>query len=143
MDTRGTYIAAVLERIALLSRSLTASRDAPLGTMSLSSSQYAALFFLAHSDGPVSPSGLARALAVTPGAVTQLVDGLTAAGLVQTSPHPTDARRRIIGLTRSARDEIVRYEEAAVERMRERFDPLPDEDLHHLAGLLKRVGEAS
>lgn len=51
---------------------------------------------------------LARALGVTPYAVTKIVDGLERDDLVARSPHPTDRRATLLGLTprgRAALDE--------------------------------------
>ncbi|MGF2075820.1 MarR family winged helix-turn-helix transcriptional regulator, partial [Enterococcus casseliflavus] len=84
----------VIERAIALSRSLRAGRRTPFHGRVLTGSQLEALFHLAHDPQPVTPSTLAAALAVTPGAVTQLVDGLRSEGLVESAPHPDDARSR-------------------------------------------------
>lgn len=49
--------------------------------------------------GPVNQRVLADALKVTPRAVTGLVDGLVAGGLVTREPHPTDRRATLVTFT--------------------------------------------
>ena len=53
--------------------------------------------------GPQVMSELSRALDVTPRAVTALVDGLEAGGLVRRCEHPRDRRATVVELTASGR----------------------------------------
>ena len=55
-----------------------------------------------HCEGPMKMADLADALEVTPRNITALVDGLEGEGLVQRSPHPTDRRVTLVGLTDKA-----------------------------------------
>lgn len=59
------------------------------------------LWELAHG-GPCTQQVLATRLNVTPRHVTTLVDVLEAADYVRRSPHPTDRRATVVGLTPSA-----------------------------------------
>jgi DNA-binding MarR family transcriptional regulator len=54
-------------------------------------------------DGPRVMSELSRALDVTPRAVTALVDGLEASGLVRRCEHPHDRRATLVELTAAGR----------------------------------------
>ncbi|GAA1519011.1 DNA-binding MarR family transcriptional regulator [Agromyces terreus] len=138
---RAARVASVLESMTLLSRAVTAGRRTPFGDHELSRTQLQALFTLAHRRGPVTPSILASTLGVTPGAVTQLIDGLKAAGLVETDANPDDARSRILRMTDAAATEVDRFERSVIERMRPRFDLLDDGELILLADLLDRITE--
>lgn len=53
-------------------------------------------------DDPVTPTDIATHLGLTTSAVTSLVDRLGKAGLIETMPHPTDRRRKIIVPTEGA-----------------------------------------
>lgn len=64
----------------------------------LSLNQLAALYKI-QNDAPIPSRDLARHLMVTAGAVTQIVDGLQAAGLVQRHADPKDRRVVNIALT--------------------------------------------
>jgi len=136
---RGKAVGAVLEQIALASRTLLPGRTRPFGGTGLSRSQYDALFHLAHASEPVTPGGLARAMRVTPGAVTQLVDGLRELGLVEQLPHASDARSRTLHLSPSARQEVDEFEAAAVALVVDRFEHLELSELELLRDLLSRV----
>ncbi len=58
------------------------------------------LMFL-HESGPLRSSELAQRLAVTPRAVTALVDGLVESGYVERRPDPSDRRAMFVELTES------------------------------------------
>jgi DNA-binding MarR family transcriptional regulator len=68
----------------------------------LSLSQVNALFRL-HHRGPGSVNDLAAHLGVTKAAVSQLLDPLLGAGLVQSSENPEDRRMKQIALTEEGR----------------------------------------
>ena len=58
------------------------------------------LMFL-HHEGPLRSSDLAQRLAITPRAVTALVDGLVVTGYAERRPDPTDRRAMFVELTDS------------------------------------------
>jgi DNA-binding MarR family transcriptional regulator len=72
---------------------------------------------------------------VTAGAVTQLLDTLASAGLVESDLNPHDGRSRIFNLTEKARADI----EQVVADLTPRFDTLTDNELATLADLLNRL----
>lgn len=71
----------------------------------LSLSQVNTLFRLYHR-GPGSVNGLAAYLGVTKAAVSQLLDPLIAAGLVQRSENPEDRRMKLIALTEKGQTQV-------------------------------------
>lgn len=141
MDDRGAAIGRVLEGVVSAGRLLGDARRRPFASLTLTSSQLEALFLLSHATEPVTPSRLAGRLGVTAGAVTQLVDGLRRAGLVEQAPHPTDARSRVIRLSPSAREEVDLFEAGVVAEMRRHFAGLSEAELVRLGDLLSRVGD--
>src|SRR3954462_2097698 len=65
-------------------------------------------------NGPMSPGELAAHERVQPPSMTRVVVALEGMGLVSRSPHPTDGRQGIIGLTPSA-EELLSAEARARE----------------------------
>ncbi len=55
-------------------------------------------------NGPMSPGELAAQERVQPPSMTRVVVALEGMGLVTRTPHPTDGRQVIIGLTSAAED---------------------------------------
>lgn len=138
---RAVAIGRAVEVFVVWSRVLDSHRTFPFGDLQLSRSQTEVLFLVAHADAPLSPGRLAEALGVTRGAVTQLVAGLVATGLVEQRTDLGDARRRTLGLTAESRDRVDGFEQAIVRELSPRFDALADSELETLAGLLARTRE--
>ena len=139
-DDRDVAIGRVLEGVVSARRLLGDARRRPFASLMLTSSQLEALFVLTHAAEPITPSALAQRLGVTAGAVTQLLDGVKRAGLVEQVAHPDDARSRVIRLTASARAEVDIFEAGVVAEMRPHFTDLSTSELNQLAALLGRVG---
>lgn len=139
MTARERLVGAVLTGVVALNRGVTAAGRTPFAGIELTPNQLGLLFLLAHSREPLTPGAAATALHITPGAVTQLVDPLRAAGLVETLPHPGDRRSRILRLTDAERRRVGDFEKDVARRMLPRFAALDETELQTLAGLLDRV----
>lgn len=129
----------MLFRVVALGRRLTSSRNHPFVDVSLTSAQLDALLLLAHLGPTLSPGSLSQSLGLTPGAVTQLVQGLVDEGLVVRDVDPDDARVRRLALTDSARRQVTALEDATVDEVRPWFAGLDDAEVEQLARLLARV----
>ena len=136
---RTSALGEVLESVVSWSRRLGATAGAPFRGVQLTRSQREALFLIAHRPTPMSPGLLAHELRLTPGAVTQLLDGLRQAGLVEQRPHPSDARSRILALTPDAWRQVADFEQAMVTALAGEFSDLDDAELATLANLLSRT----
>jgi DNA-binding MarR family transcriptional regulator len=136
---RHQHVETILIAVVGLSRDLTAARQVSFRGQRLRRSHIDALFVLAHRRTPVTPSSLASALGVTAGAVTQLLDTLASAGLVESDLNPHDGRSRILNLTERARADIAEFEQQVVTDLTPRFDPLTDNELATLADLLNHL----
>lgn len=141
MTERIDDVRRILASFVGWARVLGSGAERPFGADELSRSQLDALFHIAHSPEPVTPSRLAKWLGVTAGAVTQLVDGLKSSGLVEQRPHPTDARSRILVLSSDATATVERFESDLARRLAARFTALDDQELTMLATLLARTDE--
>lgn len=142
-DARLELVGRAVEEVVVWARRLDSHRTFPFGELDLSRSQLEVLFLVAHSEAPMTPGGLAAALRVTPGAVTQLVSGLVAAGLVEQQRDAADARRRVLVLSAGSRTRVEAFEREVVRELAPRFAQLSDGELETLAGLLARTREGS
>lgn len=120
-------------------RLLDSRRTFPFGDLNLTRSQVHALFLIAHVHGQVTPGLLAESLQVTPGAVTQLMVGLTEAGLIVNERDPGDARRRVLHLSAVSSARVEAFEQDVIRQLVPGFDGLDDNDVRTLALLLARV----
>lgn len=111
--------------------------------MRLTPSSLDTLFLIAHGTQPMTASAIADALTLTRGAVTQIVDALVDEGLVVRSPHPSDARSRILNLTDEAADRVRRFESQLAAALAPGFDALDDVELAQLAQLIARTAETA
>lgn len=96
------------------------------------------ILWLLHGMGPTAQHQLARQLRVTPRNVTGLVDGLTTAGLVERTPHPTDRRSVIISLTESGREFASSMDADRVAIAEKLFSEWSEDELEGFSRLLRR-----
>ncbi len=61
-----------------------------------------------YSRGAMGQTSLGELLGYNTGTMTVLVDRLERSGLAERTPHPTDRRRLIVGLTASGRETVDR-----------------------------------
>ena len=128
-----------VEDIVVWARTLDSHRVFPFEGLQLTRAQLEALFFIAHSEQPATPGVLATKLGVTPGAVTQLVAGLTSAGLVHQGRDPADGRRRVLVLAVEWEERVAEFEREVLRQLAPRFDALDDAEMETLADLLHRT----
>lgn len=78
-------------RRAALSRVCSAAGIDPTGAAAMHE-----IVLAEQQDAPLTPGQLARILAITTAATTNLIDRLSNAGLIHKTSHPTDRRKRIL-----------------------------------------------
>jgi DNA-binding MarR family transcriptional regulator len=110
----------------------TSEALAPLG---LSRAQSRLVRLLA--DGPLRMATIAERLSVVPRTVTDLVDGVEAAGLVVRRPDPDDRRSSLVVLTADGRRLLDRLEVARHESAGQAFGGLDPADRTVLLRLLR------
>lgn len=96
----------------------------------------AALSTLKRS-GPMSPGELAAQERVQPPSMTRVVVALEGMGLVTRTPHPTDGRQVIIGLTPAAEDLLTEEARAREAWLSSRLQELTPEE----RGVLREAAE--
>lgn len=75
---------------------------------------------------------------MTAGAVTQLMEGLTAGGLIEVTAHPSDARSKVVALTADAHEQLRLFERELADGFSPAFAALSDAERTTLARLLPR-----
>jgi DNA-binding MarR family transcriptional regulator len=99
----------------------------------------ARLLAVLQCEGPCKMNELSTVLDVTPRNVTKLVDGLEAEGLAMRSPHPSDRRATLVGLT--DRGVMVGKESAMADNAAAvwLYRQLAPSDRQHMARLLSKL----
>lgn len=113
------------DRILALSAIITDDSTRELARIGLTVSRTHVLWVL-HGRGPSTQAELAGALAVTPRAVTGLIDALVDGGFVVRSAHPTDRRAIIVALTESGSETMATMARQHAELAGALFDGFSD-----------------
>lgn len=140
--TREAHLASVIEAIGVMTREFNARGSYPFKDRSLRRAQMDLLFALSRRDA-LSVGGLAAELRVTSGAVSQVVDGLRAVGLVTNDVNPADSRGRIIRLTDIARHEVDAFQQDYITSLAPRFDALSAAEVAELDRLLGKLSTSA
>ncbi|MHA7276327.1 MarR family winged helix-turn-helix transcriptional regulator [Arthrobacter sp. HLT1-21] len=139
---RDKHLAQAIDAIGSLTRDFAAGGTYPFRERRLGRAQMNLLYQLSRSEG-LGIGGLAAALNVTSGAVSQTVEALKRAGLVRVEVDQADARARIVTLTDRARDEVDDFQRGYQEALAPRFDALSAAEVRELGRLLRLVRPAA
>jgi len=90
-------------------------------------------------DGPQIMSELSQRLAITPRAITSLVDRLEHEGMARRQPHPTDRRATVIELTRQGADACSAGIDEQRSAVADLFGSLTESDRRDLLRLFKKL----
>ena len=85
--------------LVLTVRGFRARLDERLRAINQSAARMETLAAIVNMQGPVSQRDLARRLRVEGATITRMIDVLSADGLVERSPHPTDRRINLLRVT--------------------------------------------
>lgn len=136
-DTAVSVWVRLLKAHALLLRALR--RRVPDG---LTLPQFDVMVQLARRTDGMTHGELTRALLVTGGNVTGLVDRLARAGLVERRPHPADRRAVRLALTARGRAVVQRALPRHTREIEALLRGLPPKDLAQLRDLLGRLNRS-
>ena len=87
----------------------------------------------------ISVKELAERSSVTPGAITQFVDGLVERGLVAREGDPTDRRVVRLKLTELAKDQFEKFRKEHLASMFKIFEALNDDEIKQLIVLFTKM----
>ena len=131
----------VFSRIGRLARHLDLARRDAFTAAQVESWEFDVLAALRRAGTPyeLSPGRLLRETLVTSGTMTNRVDRLTARGLVERHPDPSDRRGVLVRLTPEGKDAVDGAFGALLEAERALLGQLPAADRKSLADLLRRL----
>ena len=110
-----------------------------LDEFDLTFARYEALMLLYFTRAGSLPLGkMGARLQVHPASVTNLVDGLGRAGLVERAPHPSDRRTTLATITPSGRA-VAESATSALHAMRFGTEPLTDDALTQVTEILRQA----
>jgi DNA-binding MarR family transcriptional regulator len=137
---RGLQIAdtAGLARVARLAAHLERDLDEICKIAGLKAAQFQVLAELRSRD-PMSASDLARAVILTTGGMTPVLDQLADRGLINRQIDPEDRRARRITITEKGRSVIIRALDQQIARHRAINAALTAEEREQLSDLLRKL----
>jgi len=131
----------VLSRITRLAHHLDRRRSEAFRAHGLESWEFDVLAALRRAGAPyqLSPGKLLQETLVTSGTMTNRVDRLTARGLVERLPDPSDSRGVLVRLTPEGRTTVDSAFEALLVAEQTFLAGLPARERTQLAGLLRTL----
>jgi DNA-binding MarR family transcriptional regulator len=105
----------------------------------LSYVQFQLLARLADAHGPLTMTQLADGVVYSRSGLTYQAGLLEKAGLITRGPSPDDERATLVTITDNGRALFDRVLPGHIQVTRLLFDPLTDDDLHHLGDIMTRV----
>ena len=111
----------------------------PPGEPILSPPQVHLLFTIDRNKEGLSVKELAERSSITPGAVTQFVDGLVERGLVAREGDPNDRRVVRLKLTEQAKSHFEKFRQEHLASMFKIFEALTDEEIRQLIALFTKM----
>lgn len=131
----------VLSRVSRLARHLDRARRAVFADHDLESWEFDVLTALRRAGSPyeLSPGRLLRATLVTSGTMTNRIDRLAAAGLVERHPDPQDKRGVLVRLTGAGMTRVDAAFADLLEREQAILDSLSPDQRDALADLLRTL----
>ena len=132
---------AVFGRLNRLDRVSNAAIEARLGEHGLSRGEFDVLAMLRRRGEPytLAPTALARWMMLSSAAMTNRVDRLEAAGLVERRPDPGDRRGVLVALTPDGKRVVDAAVADHVENERRLLEPLTAEEQQTLNALLRKL----
>ena|SRR5580765_155230 len=127
-NSRDHTIAALFESMSALKR-VMAMRMQSLGKTSPLPRGQAEMLMTIHHLQPVSSKVLADYLYLTPGAISQAIDGLEEHDLLQRHIDPTDRRKQLLQLSKKGLRMLQNMDKQRRTLMESIFEELSDEEL--------------
>lgn len=135
----------VIGRIKQSSQYLSREMEKTFSIHGLNGASFDVLATLRRSGKPysLSPSDLIASTMVTSGTMTNRIDQLAKAGLVERTPNPQDARSFIVSLTNEGHVLIDRVLNDHVKTQAQLLEELTQEDKESLNSILRKLLIAS
>jgi len=125
---RSELLQAIYDNWGPLKRSMHAYFLTHFGTLQFSPAQLEMLKAI-HAAQPISHKALAQRCRLTPGGVTQQLESLENAGLVERTTDPDDRRIVYLSLTSDGKTKLAEFKMLGKQLLRDVFSKLDDDEL--------------
>jgi DNA-binding MarR family transcriptional regulator len=134
-------VEAAVSRVSKVHRHLEQNMSEKLSEIGLNKGAYKVLIRLVTSGAPyqLSPSRLGEMLVMSSGAMTNRLDSLEDAGLIERTPDPADRRGVLVRITEHGRTVLDDAMAVMAEREVGMMSVLGPDELHTLNNLLRKV----
>lgn len=131
----------IVKRAARLSALIDAAIQPALAEFGVTYAEFDVLATLRRAGKPyrLKPGGLARESMLTTGGTANVLQRLTAAGLVEREPDPDDRRSSWVRLTREGMRTATAIASATTRAYDELFDGVPDKTRHALNDAMREM----
>ncbi|MDP2663067.1 MAG: MarR family transcriptional regulator [Dehalococcoidia bacterium] len=137
--TREDLIQSLIEQIRCVIRGMHRGRSFAFGEFKLSGPQIGILFFVSKRKDGAPVKDLATFFGITPGAVTQFIDGLVEKDLVRREGDSNDRRILRIRPTEFAERKLEQFKKDYFATMSLSFTSLDDAEVEELIRLLAKI----
>jgi MarR family transcriptional regulator for hemolysin len=138
--TRDKAFSLLVWDVARLTRKAV---DASAAEIGLTSAQWLVLSTLARCEKLNAPApnqaGLAELLELEPITISRQIDRLTASGMIERLPHPTDRRAHLLRLTEKARPVVSQFRDIATRVLHDAMAGVLPEETEALIATLERI----
>lgn len=138
-ENREKLVRNLIENFTEVFRNVHKNQKFPFDDLVLTRQQMIIVLFINEKKGTASAKEIAEFLRVTPGAVTQFVDGLVKNGLVKRTENNTDRRSLNIELTEAAKEKFDRFKKECFNKMAQSFDNLDISELEQFVALTEKI----
>ena len=138
MATPRQLLEDILDQLPLVSGDVDELTGATAAFVKLNRTDFRALQVLSASSG-MTAGDLARALHVTTGATTRVIDSLVKAGHARRDWDPEDRRRILVTVTAAARQAMERAREGLEADLRRALESYEPEDLEAVDSFLGQL----
>jgi DNA-binding MarR family transcriptional regulator len=128
-----------LKELAILHQLTTTRLNRALRPLGITMTHTSLLFHLMSTPAGASIGEIADAMEVNQPAVSKTVKTLTDRGVLTVESAPDDARRRVVRLTRAGGELLVQAMQTMHPEATLTFEPLDDDRLRSLIGLVAEV----
>ena len=136
---RSEAITELMAHIGGIKRSLQNHSYSCGDGSSLTSGQLSLLFAIKHSHGPISAQDLANRLALTPGAVSQVIDGLIDSGYLNRVPRADSRRTLDLSLTQIGATKVTAIERKRHTIIEQATEELTDAELQTFTSIMQKI----
>lgn len=129
----------LIDKLVSVFRGIHKEQNFPFGKLVLSRQQMMIMFFINENKGAASVKEIIRFLRVTPGAVTQFVDGLVKKKLVKREANSGDRRSVNIKLTAAVEKKLRLFKRSYIKTTSQAFQGLSNRELEQFISLIEKI----